>query len=110
MVPGVGEVPGTASTTDQGAALAAHADAAHHGFTQAQALFGPEVTDASVPVLPRNVARKSMGGGELQGLPGAPEGEAPALDNPSGAMLAVAPDNHERHSASQALVKRKCVA
>ena len=99
-----------APSTDQGRAAAAHVNAGDHGFTQAQALFGPEVADASVPVRPRNVARKSIGGGEVTGLPGAPEGEAPTPDKHPRAMPAFLHVTLEFLLASRAQVKRRCVA
>lgn len=76
----MGEASGTATISGQGAAAADRVEAAHQRTTQAQALFGPEVADASLPVRPRNVARKSIGSGGLPGLPVAPEGVSGAPD------------------------------
>ena len=87
VVPGGGEADGTAPISNQGAAAAGHVEA-HQATTQAQALFGSEVADASLPARPRNVARKSIGGGGLQGLPGAPEGESTVPKNCLGAIKA----------------------
>ena len=78
----------TAPISEQGGAAAGQVEAAHQSTTQAQALFGAEVADASLPVRPRNVARMSIGSAGLPGLPVAPESVAGTPHKHPGAIHA----------------------
>ena len=95
MHPGLGQASGAA----------AHEDATHQSTTQAQALFGAEVAAASLAVRTKNVARKSIGGSELPGLPGAPEGEHATLCKHSESLPAPVHQDVVHNPPSYALAK-----
>ena len=98
---GAGEAALQGPTDAQGEA-AVTAEAAHQGISQAQTLFGPEVTTAPPEVRQKKVARKSLGGA-VPGLATVPEGEPAASDSHPEAMAAAA---DEALTASQALVSQ----